>query len=156
MRASVGNFPRREMKHSFLYYASHFRGGVIFLVWPLGSPLLGKSNSVPSPQGCWKGDLLEESSWVGRREALLPWASSLWPLLVRESALQGEISISNYTETAYRVLHLLVDKTKLWMRQNSTFRKEEDAVLAAQSLVKFEHPLLFSLQHDVTICFVQA
>lgn len=29
------------------------------------------------------------------------------------------------------------------MRQNSSFRKEEDAVLAAQSLVKFEHPYYF-------------
>lgn len=72
MRASVGNFPRREMKHPFLYNASHFWGAVIFLVWPLGSPLLGKSNSLPSPQGSWKGDLLEGRSWVDGREALLP------------------------------------------------------------------------------------
>lgn len=50
----------------------------------------------------------------------------------------------------------LQTKQKLCMRQNSTLRKEEDPVLAVQSLVKFEQPLLFSRQHHVTVCFVQA
>lgn len=63
---------------------------------------------------------------------------------------------------AGRLFNLLVGseelqtKQKLWMRQKSIFRKAEDAALAVQFLVKFEHPLLFSLQDDVTICFVQA
>lgn len=51
---------------------------------------------------------------------------------------------------------MLTGKTVTLSEAESTFRKEEDAALAAQSLVKFEHALLFSLQHDVTICFVQA
>ena len=53
-------------------------------------------------------------------------------------------------------LNFLVDKTETWMRQKFAVRKEEGAVLAAQSVVKFRHPLLFSLQHDVTVCFLQA
>lgn len=49
----------------------------------------------------------------------------------------------------------LQTKQKLWMRQNSAFAKEGVAVLLAQSLVESEKALLFSLQHDVAICFVQ-
>ena len=37
------------MKYPFIYNASHFQGGVMFLVWPLGSALLGKPNCSSDP-----------------------------------------------------------------------------------------------------------
>lgn len=136
------NFPRKE-KHP-CYNASHFQRGVIFLSfgpWAL-SLLLGTSNSLHPPhQGFCKG-----------RGAAQMWGDNTWherPFL-KELASQGAISPSHFVwVAAYRLFNLLVGseelqtRQKLWVRQKGVFRKAEDAALAVQSLVKFEHPYYF-------------
>lgn len=78
-----GEFSQKgQMKYPFIYNASHFRGGLMFLVWPLGSALLGKPNCLSDPPRAEGRETFQERSYADRSE-----------LLLGESASQDEVSI---------------------------------------------------------------
>lgn len=149
MSTSVGNFPRRERWSIHSSRMPVISGEEwLFLVWPLGSPLLGKLTlgAIPSASGkesFWRRGL----GWLGGGTT-----SSELPLfdLSKDSQPSRWSQHLHLHGWLHRVFNLLVGseelqtKQKLWMRHNSTFRKQEDAVAGDTAIGKvWAPPIIF-------------